>query len=151
MLERRRVCLVSLVWLQILSLSFFFFLPLSYVRNVPWVALSLSCSIIVTAYTVWSLFMLFISCDHVYIQLGTSWFSCQLPERFFIFSVIYETDYADSESIFEPSDEVVKRNIVVQYRTNLAPENEVNCLSKLHFQLLNWSANQDLLVRGRLA
>lgn len=79
----------------------------------------------------WSLFMLFISCDHVYVQLGTSRFSCQLPEPFFIFSVTYRPDDTDSESTFEPTDEVVKRNILVPYGTNWASENEVDCLSEL--------------------
>lgn len=75
--------------------------------------------------------MLFISCDHVYVQLGTSWFNRQLPEPFFIFSVIYRASDVNSESTFEPTDEVVKRNILVRYGTNLASENEVDCLSEL--------------------
>lgn len=74
-------------------------------------------------------------------------FYCSYPVTMFMFirehhilavisSVMYRIDYIDSESTFESIDKVVKRNILVQYKHNLASKNEMDCLKIVHFLLL---------------
>lgn len=140
MLVKRRVCFFSLVVAKFLCLSYF--------RHVPWMTLSLSCSITVTACIV---------CGHC--------LCCLYPVIMFMFSWEHQDLAVSCQSHFSFSQSHIGQMILIQ-KVHLSQQ----CCKKkhsssiwdklgiwewsglslraVHFMLPKCSANQDLLVRG---